>query len=159
MEDVSCLCRKGPLPREEVPDFTGSHRVLQCCALSGVISHKASLILHQEQLRGLWSEIKRCTIHFLRITSLIIHLNCSERLSRAKCQARCWLGKCRHVHVKGWAKQNTTDRKREGLCVCVCVHWQTHGSVVWGQTRACNREAWCTQHEHPKQVCGKSPSS
>lgn len=50
MEDVSCLCRKGPLPREEVPDFTGSHRVLQCCALSGV---KASLILHQEQLRGL----------------------------------------------------------------------------------------------------------
>lgn len=161
MEDVSCLCRKGPLPREEVPDFTGSHRVLQCCTLSGVISHKASLILHQEQLRGLWSEIKRCTIHFLRITSLIIHLNCSERLSRAKCQARCWLGKCRHVHVKGWAKQNTTDRKREGLCVCVCVcfHWQTHGSVVWGQTRACNREAWCTQHEHPKQVCGKSPSS
>lgn len=53
MEDVICLCREGPLPREEVPDFTGSHRVLQCCTLSGVISHKASLILHQEQLRGL----------------------------------------------------------------------------------------------------------
>lgn len=53
MEDVGRLCGKGPLPGEEVPDFTGSHRVLQCCTLSGVISHKASLILHQEQLRGL----------------------------------------------------------------------------------------------------------
>lgn len=44
---------KGLLPGEEVPDFTGTHRVLQCCTLSSVISHKASLILHQEQLRGL----------------------------------------------------------------------------------------------------------
>lgn len=39
-------------PGEEQPDFTGTHRVLQCCTLSSVISHKASLILHQEQLRG-----------------------------------------------------------------------------------------------------------
>lgn len=53
MEDVSCPQRKDSLPREEVPDFTGTHRVLQCCTLSGVISHKAILILHQEQLRGL----------------------------------------------------------------------------------------------------------
>lgn len=52
VDDVSCPRRKGSLPGEEVPDFTGTHRVLQCCALSGVISHKASLILHQEQLRG-----------------------------------------------------------------------------------------------------------
>lgn len=74
-------CRKGLLSGEEMPDFTGTHRGLQYRTLSGVISHKASLILHKEQLRGLWSEIRRCTIHFLRITSLIIHLNCSERLS------------------------------------------------------------------------------
>lgn len=91
MEDVSCLCWESLLPRVEVPDFTGTHRVLQCHTLSGVISHKASLILHQEQLRELCLEIKRCTIHFLCITSLIIHLNCSERLSPAKCQVRCWL--------------------------------------------------------------------
>lgn len=156
MEDVSCLRRKGPLPGEEVPDFTGTHRVLQCRTLSSVISHKASLILHQEQLRGLWSEIKRCTIHFLCITSLIIHLNCSERLSRAKCQARCWLGMCRHVHVKGWARESTTGRESDSS-VCVSFHWQPQGPVVWGQSRACNREAWCTQHEHPEQVCGKSP--
>lgn len=45
--------KKGCFPGEEVPDPTGTHRVLQCCTLSGVISHKASLILHQEQLRGL----------------------------------------------------------------------------------------------------------
>lgn len=161
--DVMCLCRTGPLPGEEVPGFAGTQRGLQCCTLSGVISHKASLILHQEQLRGLWSEIRRCTIHFLRITSLIIHLNCSERLSRAKCQARCWLGMCRHVHVKGWARDNTTHRDGERggsrLCVCVSFHWQPQGSVVWGQRRACNREAWCTQHEHPGQVCGEIPST
>lgn len=113
MEDVSCLRRKSPLPGDKVPDFTGTHRVLQCCTLSSVIAHKASLILHQEQLRGLRSEIKRCTIHFLCITSLIIHLNCSERLSRAKCQARGWLGMCRHVHVKWWARESTTHRERE----------------------------------------------
>lgn len=130
--------KKAPLPGEEVPDFTGIHRVLQCCTLSGVISHKASLILHQEQLRGLWSEIKRCTIHFLHITSLIIHLNCSERLSRAKCQARCWLGMCRHVHVKGWAEGRGVGA-RKSISVS-----------------ACDREAGYKQHEHHEQVCGNS---
>ena len=84
MEDVSCLCREDTVPGEEVPDFTRTHRVLQCCTLSGVISHKASLILHQEQLRGLCLEIKRCTIHFLCITSLIIPLNCSERAQQSQ---------------------------------------------------------------------------
>lgn len=53
MEDVKCRGRKDPLPGEEVPDFTGTHGVLQCCTLSSIISHKASLILHPEQLRGL----------------------------------------------------------------------------------------------------------
>lgn len=121
-------------PGEEVPDFTGTRRVLQFCTLSSVISHKASLILHQEQLRGLWLEIKRCTIHFLCITSLIIHLNCSERLSRAKCQARCWLGMCRHVHVKGRARESTTERQRE-VCVCMCLSIGSH-RVQWYEGKA-----------------------
>lgn len=129
MEDVSCLQNKDPLPGEEVPDFSGTHRVLQCCTLASVISHKASLILYPEQLRGLWSEIKRCTIHFLCITSLIIHLNCSETLSRAKCQTRCWLEMCGHVYVKGWAWQSKTD----GVCLYVSI-----GShrVQWYEGRA-----------------------
>lgn len=89
---MSAVCvEKGLLPRVEVPDFTGTHRVLHCHTLSGVSLHKASLILHQEKLRVLCAEIKRCTIHFLCITNLIIHLNCSERLNTAKCQVRCWL--------------------------------------------------------------------
>lgn len=126
MEDVSALQRNARTPGEEVPDFSGTHRVLQCCTLSSVISHKAGLNLHQEQLRGLWSEIKRRTIHFLYISSLIIHLNCSERLRKAKCQGRWWVR----------------------MCTLACV-W-SQGSVVWWQSRAQNREVLHTQHEHPR---------
>lgn len=104
-------------PGKRCQIFFWNPLMLQCCTLASVISHKASLILHQEQLRGLWSEIKRCTIHFLCITSLIIHLNCSETLSRAKCRARCWLEMCRHVHVKGCAWEST----KETVCVCVSI--------------------------------------
>lgn len=124
IEDVSCLWREGLHHREEVPDFRGTHWALQCCTLPGVISHKASLILHQEQLRGLCSEIKRCTIHFLCITGPIIHLNCSERLSKAKCQARCWLRTCRHVHVEGGQGRAL---QREVECEHLC--WQPQGWV------------------------------
>ena len=136
---MSVVCEENALSMEVVPDFSGTHRVLQCGTLACVISHKASLILHQGQLRGLWLEIKRCTIHFLCISSPIIHLNCSEMLSRAWCQARCWLEMFRHVLVKGWAW--------ERVIVCVCVYWQSQGPAVWGQSRACNGEARCTWHE------------
>lgn len=152
MEDVSCLWREGLLPGEEVPDFTGTHRVLQCCTLSGVISHKASLILQQEQLKGLFSEIKRCTIHFLCITSLIIHLNCSEGLNRAKCQVRCWSMDIHACTCSGVVKG---EHNAEGtLCVTLCFGSQR---VQWGHRRRLVTERPdLYQHEHPEQVCGSS---
>lgn len=44
---VSAVCEKKHTPWDEVPEFSGAHRVSLCCTLSGVVSHKASLILLQ----------------------------------------------------------------------------------------------------------------
>lgn len=62
MKNANCLQRKGPFPGGEVPDFSEMQSVLQCSTVDSVTSHKARLILDREQLRGLWSEIRRCTL-------------------------------------------------------------------------------------------------
>lgn len=52
MKNANCLHRKGPFPKQEVPE-SSKMWTLKSGTLVSVTSHKARLILDREQLRGL----------------------------------------------------------------------------------------------------------
>lgn len=130
--------------------------MLQCSTLDSVTSHKVRLILEREQLRGLWSEIRRCTLPtFFASAAWLLFWNV-WRSQVPKPHAGP-----RRVGMNTLKGENRQSNRRcvcvcVCYCLCVCFHWQPQGPAGGRQGWACNREVWCTRHEALGQLCGKS---